>query len=139
MKITSLIKTKDFKFLWLKKVEGIDLSKHCAQSLLGPYNKQIGPHITTINDLNLEDGIYYLCGVAFPYCYDNNFHLAFTNCDGSEINYSSNGIDVIIENAAPLPINSSYINKMLPKAKFKSYYTCRNWQFANYLHEAKVF
>lgn len=139
MKITYIIKSKPFKYLWLKKIEGIDLSKHCAQCLLGQYNEEVSADLTAMADIHLSDGIYYLCGVAFPFCYENNFHLAFTNCEGSEINYSCNGIEVKIENAKALPIDSSYVNKMLPKAKFKSYYTCRNWQFANYLHETCVF
>ena len=50
----------------------------------------------------------------------------------SIINYSSNGISIIIKDAESLPIDEKYIDNLNLKKNIKDYSTCRNWQFANY-------
>ena len=132
--VKELTVTKPFKYLWLKNVTGIDLSVHCAKCLKGEYNNDISNKIKTLSDLNLENGIYYLCGVSLPYVWHNNFHLAFEYSQGGTIDYCNNGIHIIIENAIALPISTEYIDWGNPKANSKAYNTCRNWQFANYLN-----
>ena len=125
---------KPFKYLWLKKVEDIDLSVHCAKCLVGQYIDAINTKQKAYTDIELQDGIYYLCGVALPYKWDNNFHLAFKYSKGSQITYDSNGISVVIQDAIQLPIDEKYIDTNNAKARFKTYRTCRNWQFAHYLN-----
>lgn len=125
---------KPFKYLWLKKVENIDLSVHCAKCLVGEYINAINNRQQSFADIELQDGIYYLCGVAIPYNWDNNFHLAFKYSKGSQITYENNGISVIIHNAIQLPIDEKYIDTTHNKAHLKTYRTCRNWQFAHYLN-----
>ena len=94
----------------------------------------------------LEDSVYYLCGVAQPFKWEKNLHLAFMPQPGSTsslrwtfmphpggaIHYESNGITVEIEGAVQLPICTDNIDQSHPKARLKSYHTCRNWQFANW-------
>ena len=128
--------TKPFRYLWLKYINGVNLDVHCANSLLGFYSKKIDKKIGIYSDITLDEfepKILYLCGVAFPFVWDNNFHLAFREKQGAIIKYSNNGISLEIENAEILPIDKSYIDLNHKKAKFKSYNTCRNWWFANYL------
>lgn len=122
-----------FKYLWLKTVKDVDLSQHCARCLIGDYDRRINSGTSEAHDIELNDGdIYYLCGVAFPYNWNNNFHLAFRHKDGGTIEYSHNGVSVVIENAERLPIDAKYNNPFDRHFKTKSYYTCRNWQFANW-------
>ena len=131
--IKTLTVSKPFKYIWLKHITGIDLNQHCAKCLKGEYNKSINNKITTLNDLQLENGIYYLCGVSLPYVWENNFHLAFEYCLGYKINYNNSGISITIENAKALPISENFIDNENINAHKKAYSTCRNWQFANYL------
>ena len=130
--------TKPFKYLWLKKVEDIDLSVHCAKCLVGQYINTINTRQKTYADIELQDGIYYLCGVALPYKWSNNFHLAFKYSKGSQITFDSNGISVVIQDAIQLPIDEKYIDTNDKHAHLKTYRTCRNWQFAHYLNSLKV-
>lgn len=83
-------------------------------------------------DIDLDDSVYYLCGVAAPYKWENNFHLAFRPKDGGAIDFNDKGVHVIISNAEMLPIDPKYINPVDPHIKHKAYYTCRNWQFAHW-------
>lgn len=131
------IKTLDvnapFRYLWLKRVTGVDLSVHCARCLLGKYMDNISPHAPHTTDIQLDNGVYYLCGVSLPYVWDKNFHVAFEYSEGEVVQTSYNGISVVIENAKALPISESYIDQTDPNAWRKDYRSCRNWQFAHYL------
>jgi len=126
--------SKPFMYLWLKHITGVNLNVHCAKCLIGEYVDAVNNRITTVNDITIDDGIYYLCGVSKPYVWDNNFHLAFEYSQGEVLDYCNNGIHITIENAKSLPISEKFIDVTNAKAKYKSYYTCRNWQFANYLN-----
>lgn len=124
---------RPFKYLWLKAVKDVDLSKHCARCLIGNYDNRINSNTKEVNNVELNDGdIYYLCGVALPYKWENNFHLAFRHKEGGTVAYSNNGITVFIEGAEKLPIYEKYNNPHDKHFHTKSYCTCRNWQFANY-------
>lgn len=133
------IKTLDvnapLRYLWLKRVTGVDLSVHCARCLVGKYMDNISPSAPHTTDIALDNGIYYLCGVSLPYVWAKNFHLAFEYCEGSRIEYESNGISVVVENAAALPISEDYIDQADPNAHRKEFRTCRNWQFAHFLNK----
>lgn len=138
MKIKSIIVTKPFKYLWLKKISGVDLSVHCAKSLVGKYDTRIKSSTKELNDIPLDDGIWYLCGVAKPYVWANNFHFAFVSCENSTAAISYNGISIEVEGAKMLPINEDSIDWDLPQSKRKEYSTCRNWQFANFLKSSDM-
>lgn len=133
--IKTLDVTARFRYLWLKHVTGVDLSVHCARCLKGKYMDNISPHNPHTTDIQLNNGVYYLCGVTLPYVWEKNFHLAFEYSEGSRIEYESNGISVVIENAAALPISEEYIDQSDPNAWKKEYRTCRNWQFAHWLKQ----
>lgn len=138
MKIKSINVTGDFKYLWLKTVENVDLSVHCARCLIGKYDNRIKPFKGLRTDLLLTDNIYYLCGVSSPYRWENNFHLAFKPCEGSSVEYSNNGIDIVIENAERIDISDKYIDSRNINAGKRDYFTCRNWQFANWFYQKKI-
>lgn len=135
--IKTLTVNAPFRYLWLKNVVGVDLTQHCARCLLGKYVENISPRTHSHPEIELRDGVYYLCGVSLPYVWDKNFHLAFSYCEGSRIEYENNGISVVIENAQRMPIMETYIDESHPKAWKKEFRTCRNWQFAHYLNKQK--
>jgi len=132
MRIREIMVSKTFKYLWLKTVEGVDLSQHCARCLAGEYSKAVSNTTERAENITLGDSVYYLCGVALPFNWHHNFHLAFRPRLGSEVELKSNGIHVVIEDAERLPVSAEYIDPDDPHANTKAYNTCRNWQFAHY-------
>lgn len=132
MIIRSIMVKGDFKYLWLKSVEDVDLSKHCARCLSGVYDDRVNAKLKEAHDLELDGDVYYLCGVSRPYKWENNFHLAFRRKNSSNIECSDNGVSVVIEGAERLPIDDKYNNPSDSHYRTESYSTCRNWQFANY-------
>lgn len=124
--------TKPFRYLWLKSVKGVDLTNHCAKSLIGEYDSRVNARLSSLQDVPLSEEIYYLCGVAIPYAWKNNFHLAFRHKEGATLEYTSNGISVKIENAERIEFSDGDIDRTLPEAGKKAFSTCRNWQFANW-------
>ena len=121
----------NFRYLWLKSVEGVDLSVHCAKSLIGRYDNRINPRIGTAENIILTDKIYYMCGVSQPYVWSNNFHIAFREKTGSHIEVERNGVKLQIDNAEEIAFSEKDIDFHLPFATKREFYTCRNWQFAN--------
>lgn len=133
MKIVKMKIKNNFKYLWLKTVEDVDLSVHCARCLIGKYDERISNKKTIYNNIELDrNKIYYLCGVTEPFNWNNNFHIAFRYKEGSVINIEENKVELYIENAERIEINEKYIKDF---TKGKQFTTCRNWQFANYYNE----
>ena len=132
MKIKSITVSSPFKYLWLKSVEGVDLTQHCARCIVGKSSKAVSNTMKEAADIELGDGIYYLCGVALPYNWNRNFHLAICARIGHNFTYEHNGIRVEIEDGEPLPISPEYIDAGDKHANTKAFNTCRNWQFAHY-------
>jgi hypothetical protein len=133
-KIKSIVRHGKFRYLWLKYVRGVNLNVHCAKCLLGDYSKQVSNDMQPAQEVSLDEygaRYYYLCGVALPYKWENNFHLAFVYCEGETISVNRHGIEIEIENAIEIAIQPiSAKDNSLPHAEKKEYYTCRNWQFA---------
>lgn len=124
--------TSSMRYFWLKKVTGINLSVHCASCLTGAYWPGVNGN-SRYGDIELPPGTYYLCGVAYPFVWENNFHLAFVDDPSSNISYSSNGVTVEIARARRILFSEDDIDINHPKRQFASYRTCRNWQFAHWL------
>lgn len=130
MNIRKIKITKPFKYLWLKKIVGVDLSVHCAKSLLGEYSKALTNRTKEAENIELDGDIYYLCGVSLPYVWENNFHLAFRWKENSVLQFSDKGIDIEIDGAERIEFSQKDVDNSLPQSKKKEFYTCRNWQFA---------
>lgn len=124
-----------FNYLWLKYVNDVNLNVHCARCLKGEYSEMIFNELETGKDINLnehEAKVYYLCGVAKPSCWDNNFHLAFVYKKDSTIEIEEHGISIKIQDAERIDIVPVDLEKSKSKHKYsKLYNTCRNWQFAH--------
>ncbi len=127
-----------FKYLWLKYVKDVNLSVHCAKSLVGAYSTRISTGLIEGSKIHLDEYVsryFYLCGVSLPYKWSNNFHLAFRFKKGNEIKVNRNGIDIIIQDAEEIPINIEAMEIVNhEKLSVKAYSTCRNWQFANQIY-----
>lgn len=132
MVIKSIEVERTFRYLWLKSVRDVDLSRRFSRCLIGDYDSRINNRLTEAHDIELFEDVYYLCGVSGWYDKGENFNLAFRRKDGSAIDYCSNGVTVRIEGAERLPIDAKYNNPADRHYRTKSYCTCSNWQFANY-------
>lgn len=131
MKIKEIQVNAHFRYLWLKDIKDVDLTQHCAKCLIGNYDSRINSKLVHIENIELPEKIYYLCGVSAPYVWENNFHLAFKEKQGSEIYVERNGVKVCIENAEEIKFSIKDVNNLLPESSKKAFFTCRNWQFAN--------
>lgn len=130
--VLQLSVSKPFSYLWLKYVHGTDLSVHCAKSLLGEYEPRIHTNSPEFSNIPLRPSpYYYLCGVSKPYVWSRNFHLAFREKEGGMLEVKRNGIHIILQNAEEIKFSQEDINPTDPHAHHKSYFTCRNWQFAH--------
>lgn len=129
--INNIVIKENYKYLWLKYVTGADLSRHCARSLIGAYDKTINQDRREYADLILEDApFYYLCGVKK---YNTNLHLAFYKKIGENIEIDNEYYSLHISNAKQINIVPSYIDHNKKESLLGEYNTCRNWWFANWV------
>lgn len=125
---------RKFYSFWLKDVKDVDLSKHCIKCLKGHRYMEITqePGCTLTLD---GDKIYYLCGVTYPYVWEKNFHLAFQYDEHENIYGSQNGVNLTLYHAKIIHFSEKDVDSTLPQAEDPKFFTCRNWQFANYFEK----
>lgn len=120
-----------YSHFWLKYVNGFDPNVHCARCLRGQYSKRVSKDSLlnrpiVLNEMARFDYVY-LCGVAKPYVWENNLHLAARHAPGARALVESyNGIRAVIRNAELLEIPALAEGFA---GKPKAFTTCRNWQF----------
>jgi hypothetical protein len=135
---------RENRYLWLKYVTGIDLTRHCARALHGRYSRHVQPEHRHM-DVALDEFphapilAYYLCAVTTnPYRWEDNAHLALQAAPGHSEELHIQGLTVSISGALPIPFDDSRIPDDDPHAHDRLYRTCRNWQFAHWLRHAGV-
>ena len=119
-----------FMYFWGKHIKGFDNTKHCARCLKGGYDKVISKDMALNEpfDIQFHAQAFYLCGVAKPYCWDNNFHLALVPGDETIIKKTYNGIIVLVEGVKEFKFSG--VNAVVKYPEYgKEYITCRNFQF----------
>ena len=129
--IRDLLIKRAYRYVWLKYVNGFDLTQHCAKCLQGEYEARINRDTMTYHDIELPPSpYYYLCAV---YQYATNIHLAFKEAQGETVTIEDWRYSAVIENARKIRFDASRIDTTLSVARLKAYNTCRNWQFANWI------
>lgn len=122
-----------FRHFWLKRVVGFYPSQHCAGCLKGSYVEGVvGVDMPAAVDLQFGAAageLFYLCGVASPYQWANNAHLAFRATPGSlaRLTLFKGGL-VTVVNAAPVMFTDAQALEFYP-GKGKAFLTCRNFHF----------
>lgn len=123
---------KDFRYLWLKTVDGFNPSVHCAQCLKGRYSKIFGVKMRTNVNLSesfKEGQLLYFCGVSRRYDWNNNLHLAGKVTEGAESKVIAYTSDILkVKNLELIPIDAKFAESKY-SSKAKSFLTCRNFQF----------
>lgn len=131
---------KGFAYFWMKRVEGFDDTKHCAKCLKGEYVNEVSAELTDgAHMIAAEPGqVFYLCGVAKPYRWENNAHLAMRAApDCSALLTLYTGALVRIDGAVQIPFDDTAARELYP-TKAKAYLTCRNFQFGATMRRLKV-
>ncbi|MFG2143629.1 hypothetical protein ACGFRG_05435 [Streptomyces sp. NPDC048696] len=133
---------RQYRYLWLKNVTGIDLSRHCARSLHGAYDRHVSPEATDI-EVTLTSSphtlAWYLCGVTIhPYRWEENPHLALEAAPGHTEELGVQDLTVEISGLRPISFSEDCIDATHPHAHDREFRTCRNWQFAHHLKNEGV-
>ena len=130
---------RKFRYFWLKYVTDVNLKLHCATGLTGTYDKRISIYQSRQDqshweDITLDQGesdFYYICGVATPYNWDENFHCVLRCVPGETLVLDEQSVTGTIKNAVRVPIHEmDRINSTNQHKDEPEYYTCRNYQFA---------
>jgi hypothetical protein len=127
-----------YRYFWLKYVRAVDLSEHCAKSLIGEWHRRLDKDAATFVvtlDEKSPATVYYLCGVAAPYRWSNNTHLMTVPAPGERHEWTSAGMSYQLANLRPVEITREHIDPKHPKAHDRAYFTCRNWQGAWWMHK----
>lgn len=121
-----------FRHFWAKRVTGFDSSVHCAECLRGRRLPEVNKDLARGGraTLNAKVGsLIYICGVASPRNWSNNFHLAFRVALGKQITSQFyTGAIVTVCNAVAIPIADSAARNLFPGLP-EEFLTCRNFQF----------
>lgn len=139
-KVTFRPQETRFRYFWSKYVEEVDLRQHCLNCLVGRDGKNLNSKTfagrrreSVFRDIQLNEArsrLIYICGVAEPYIWRNNFHLAMRLKPGASIHKKSLGIEIEIDNAEELEICEDHVDPTYHRNIEIAYRSCRNLQFA---------
>lgn len=129
-----------FSTIWLKRVDAVDLSRHCIYCLVGPKHRGVQSHGSRrpyVLEVEIGPGVWYLCGVTYPYVWKLNAHLPLL-CAPEDGEYGTQvhevpGMTVTSTACVRIPFDRSDVDPADPHAGDWKYSTCRNWQFAHRL------
>lgn len=139
-KVTFRPQETRFRYFWSKYVEEVDLRQHCLNCLVGRDGKNLNSKTfagrrreSVFRDIQLNEArsrLIYICGVAEPYIWRNNFHLAMRLKPGASMHKKSLGIEIEIDNAEELEICEDHVDPTYHRNIEIAYRSCRNLQFA---------
>lgn len=121
-----------FRYLWLKNVVGFDPNQHCAKFLVGPYSDSFGLRMPVNTDISIDcrtGDFLYFCGVASPYKWQNNAHLAGVVKKSATASLVLHTGDILeVKGMRSLAITDTDARSIYPN-KSAAFLTCRNFQF----------
>lgn len=136
-----------YKFLWVKEISDVDLTQHCARSFVGRWRAEMSHAHDRWRDSGARTPFdylmtlgraraYYACGVTDPYVWRKNAHLAFVPDPAAEEweTHSNQGLTVQVRGLSRVSFSAEDVPDTDPRRVRKDFYTCRNWQFAQWLH-----
>ncbi len=131
---------RGWRHLWCKKVVGFDTANHCARCLIGTWENRFGlkaPINETVRLTGYKDGdLLYFCGVAAPWNWANNAHLAGRVTKGASSSIELHtGDRLTVEGLQQIAIDPEPAKLRFPD-RDRSFLTCRNFQFAAQMFKA---
>lgn len=129
-----------FRHFWAKRVTGFDNSVHCAECLRGQRLPEVNTEFARGGLITLSmrpDSLVYICGVATPWNWSNNFHLALRVRTGSSCTSTFyTGARVEVTNGLAIPILDEAAKQLFPNLS-ADFLTCRNFQFGAQMFPAR--
>jgi len=129
------------KYTWAKYVEFFDDTNHCAKCLKGRWPREINETMPANTDIHLplaEGKPFYICGVAYPWNYHHNMHLAVIGKAGAEARLELyTGDELIVKDAERYYFDEKAARELYPH-KTEEYLTCRCFQFGVQYFKAKL-
>jgi hypothetical protein len=115
-----------FKYFWIKYVNGFDPSKHCARCLIGEYSSLLSYRerrdlAGAVLDEHASRFIY-ICGVTPKWKW--NVHVAGICKPGESFELQDERVELRLTNFQRIEI----VPDLGPPAH-RAFATCRNWQF----------
>lgn len=138
MVMTARIETRysrlfGFRHWWAKSVVSFNPEHHCINSFKGQASKVFRTYMPVNEFVPLEfaeGDIVYFCGVADPWCWGNNMHLAGTSEEGSESSvFLYTGDRLVIQGLRRIEFDDRVAVQEYAD-KGPKWATCRNFQFA---------
>jgi hypothetical protein len=121
-----------FRYFWAKYVSGFDKSQHCARCLVGDWSRYTKTNMVAggmkyIMGESQKFDYLYICGVAYPWSWPNNFHMVMRPKVGSFARMETwNGFVLTAKDAELLNIPHMPLGY---RGYGKAFTTCRNFQF----------
>jgi len=120
------------QFTWAKYIDNFDDTNHCAKCLKGKWPRIINDKMDANQDISLpldEGKAFYICGVAYPWNYSNNMHLAVIGKKGSHAELELyTGDKLIVQDAERYIFDDKVARKLYPNYT-EQFLTCRCFQF----------
>ena len=115
-----------FKYFWIKYVNGFDPEKHCAKCLIGEYSSLLSykKHLDLAGAV-LDEHVsrfIYICGVTPKWKW--NVHVAGIWQPGESCEFEDERVEMRLKNFRRIEI----LDQNCPAAP-RVFATCRNWQF----------
>lgn len=122
-----------FRYFWAKHVTGFNSATHCYNCLKGSPVKAVNLELArggTISILVEPGAMIYICGVASPHRWPDNFHHAFRAVPGatSEGQLHTGALLKVI-NGERIPFDGTAAISAF-RDRGPEFLTCRNFQFA---------
>lgn len=130
-----------YTIMWLAGIRELDLTQHCLKTFANcdrPYISTKLRYQTLHLPSENPPAAWYLCALPIPWDWSRNAHLAFEYAPGEtwQGNALVGGLGVRLTNAVPVTGWGEHsIPPDTPKRSSRLYRTCRNWQFAWWLHQ----
>jgi hypothetical protein len=124
-----------WKYFWAKNVKGFNPDVHCARCLVGSYIKPISTRAQVNAEIELSGhgvgDLIYVCGVAQPYKWANNFHMA-CRVTGSMQDVAAGamagGDTFMMRGAVRVDFDAETAQRQFA-GRGRDFLTCRNFQF----------
>ncbi|MFI5792366.1 hypothetical protein [Streptomyces sp. NPDC051677] len=129
-----------YRIMWLAGVRHVALDQHCLRSFGQPDRPRLDirrRHQTLELTEHNPPLAWYLCALPNPWKWIDNAHLAFEAAPGEQWEGSAlvPGLYVRLDNARPITEWGEHsIPESEPRRNSYRFRTCRNYQFAWWLH-----
>lgn len=122
-----------YRYFWARRVTGFNDQAHCYSCLKGSRLAQVNLELSQGGEAVIPakaGELVYICGVARPPRWENNFHLAIKVVEGAVSDRTMHtGANLSVLNGELIPFDGDTARLLYPD-RGEDFLTCRNFQFA---------